>query len=67
MSSKLDYDADRHCPIYKDVIGNGLCYETIMVMTQMLSIHSLPERERFQYPLEECKRLCSKCPYSDLS
>ena len=39
----LDYNAERYCPVYNEIIGDGLCYDTIMCMTKQIKVSSLPE------------------------
>lgn len=67
MSRKqLDYDADRMCPVYNEIIGSGLCYDTIMVMKKFVIIDFVPELSKVK-DIEAARSRCLKCPYSDLS
>lgn len=42
-NNNLDYNAERYCPVYNEIIGDGLCYDTIMCMTKQIKVSSLPE------------------------
>ncbi len=63
--SELDYNADRFCPVYNDEIDCDLCYESIMALTRIVKASSVPELSKVE-DIEKARRICSKCPYSDL-
>lgn len=64
--SELDYEADRFCPAYNETIDCDLCYESLMALSRSIKISSVPELSRIE-DIEKARKLCAKCPYSDLS
>lgn len=65
-NNNLDYNAERYCPVYNEIIGDGLCYDTIMCMTKQIKVSSLPELNNVK-DIQKARDVCEKCPYSDLS
>lgn len=62
----LDYDADHYCRVYQKVIDCDLCYESVMVLNKSFKVESLPEL-KVVADIEEARRVCASCIYSDLS
>lgn len=63
--SDLDYNADKHCPVYNEVISADLCYETILTLSGDFKLTSLPELSKVN-DIPKARKVCDKCPYSDL-
>ncbi|MGN0574670.1 MAG: hypothetical protein ACI4J2_01470 [Ruminococcus sp.] len=61
----LDYEADRHCPVFNRTIDCDLCYESIMALSRFVKISSVPELNEIK-DIEKARVTCDKCPYSDL-
>lgn len=61
----LDYEADRHCPVFDRIICCDLCYESIMALSKAVKIDSVPELSEIK-DIEKARLICNKCPYSDL-
>ena len=60
------YD-DRMCPIYQRVIDGELCYETALCMQGLFHISSVPEADYIRLSFEDAKKICTQCPYGDMS
>ncbi len=54
------------CPLVNRVIGCETCYETIMAVCGLFSLSSVPEMH-LTINRESARKICDKCPYSDLS
>ena len=63
--SELDYNADRFCPVYNEIIDCDLCYESLMALSRFVTISSVVELHRIEN-IENARIVCSQCPYSDL-
>ena len=61
----LDYNADHYCPAYKKIISINLCYDSLMCLAGMFKISSTKELMEIDN-IEEAKKVCRECPYSDL-
>ena len=66
MTSNLTPYNDRNCPIYDKIIDGELCYETAMCMQGFFKISSVPESNEIIFNLEQARKICNKCPYSDM-
>lgn len=64
--SKLDYNADRFCPVYNEVIDCDLCYDSLMALSRHVKISSVSELSKIE-DIENARTVCDQCPYSDLS
>ncbi len=62
----LDYEADRHCPVYDKTINCDLCYESLMALTRSIKVEAVPELNEVK-DIEKARKVCAECPYSDLS
>ena len=62
----LDYDADHYCWVHRQVIDCDLCYESVMVLNKCFKVESLPELREVA-DIEEARRECKNCIYSDLT
>lgn len=64
--SELDYNADHFCPVYNKIINSDLCYDSLMALSRHIKITSVSELSEIGN-IEKARKLCAKCPYSDLS
>ena len=65
MASKLDYEADHYCPVYKRVICADLCYESLCGLSKVIKVSSVPELSEIDN-IEEARTICAACKYSEL-
>lgn len=66
MSNKeLDYEADHYCPVYKREICADLCYDSLMCLNRHFKISSTRELNEVK-DIEEARKVCASCPYSEL-
>ena len=65
MAYDLDYEADHYCPAYGKVINIDLCYESLMALSRAVKVSSVPELAEIA-DIEEARKICAKCPYSEL-
>ena len=65
MAYNLDYEAEHHCPAYGRVISADLCYDSLCCLTGQLKVSSTKELAEIK-DIEEARKICKKCPYSDL-
>ncbi len=63
--SDLNYEADRHCPVFNKIIDSDLCYESIMALSRAVKVSSVPELNEVK-DIEKARVICDKCPYSEL-
>lgn len=61
----LDYDSDHFCPVYNREIDPDLCYDSICCLGGLFKTDSTPELEEISN-IDEAKRACDACEYSDL-
>lgn len=61
----LDYKSDHFCPAYKRVIDIDLCYDSLCCLSGEFKISSTPELSEIK-DIEEARRACKECQYSDL-
>ena len=66
MSNNLDYENPHYCPVYKRVIDIELCYDSLCCLNGMFKISSTKELEEIK-DIENARKICAECPYSDLS
>ena len=66
MRNKLNYDIPHYCPVYKRDIEIDLCYDSLCCLNGDFKISSTPELVEIK-DIEEAKKICANCPYSDLS
>ncbi len=64
MSSTIDYEADRYCPVYRKVICADLCYDSMMCLTGVFRISSTKELSEIE-DIEVARKRCCACPYSE--
>lgn len=64
--SELNYDADRFCPVYNEIIDCDLCYDSLMALSRHVKISSVSELSKIK-DIENARTVCNRCPYSDLS
>lgn len=62
---ELDYEADRFCPVYNEIIDRVLCYESIMALSRLIKVSSVSELSEIEN-IDKMRIICNKCPYSDL-
>lgn len=62
----LDYNSDHYCPAYERIISSDLCYDSLCCLTGMFKISSTKELLEIE-DIERAKKVCKKCPYSDLN
>lgn len=62
----LDYDNPHYCPAYKKVIDIDLCYDSLMCLNRFIKVSALPELDEIS-DIEEARKICKACPYSDLN
>jgi hypothetical protein len=66
MSKELDYTAAHYCPAYEEIISVDLCYDSLMCLNGSFKISSTKELQKIK-DIDNARKLCEKCPYSDLS
>lgn len=66
MNSNLDYENPHFCPAYGEVIDIDLCYDSLKCLNGFFKITSTPELAKIK-DIEKAKKVCQKCPYSDLT
>ncbi len=54
------------CPLYGKDIDIELCYETALCMQGLFKPTSVPEIKSITVDMNEAKKLCNKCPHSDM-
>lgn len=64
--SKLNYEADRFCPVYNEIIDCDLCYDSLMALSRAVKVSSVSELSKIEN-IENARIVCNQCPYSDLS
>ncbi|MEF9941822.1 MAG: hypothetical protein RSA90_02345 [Lachnospiraceae bacterium] len=64
MSDNLEYDADHYCPAYNKIISADLCYDSMMCLTGFFKESSTKELSELE-EIEEARRKCNACPYSE--
>lgn len=53
------------CPICDKMISEIICYETIMCLSGLFTLSSVPEMHITDR--KAAKAICDNCPYSDIS
>lgn len=66
MAYNLDYESDHYCPVYEKVVCADICYESLMALSRAVKVSSVPELSEVR-DIENARKVCRKCPYSDLS
>lgn len=66
MSNNLDYENPHYCPVYKRAIDIDLCYDSLCCLNGEFKISSTKELEEVK-DIENTRKICAECPYSDLS
>ena len=61
----LDYDSEHFCPVYNKVIDVDLCYDSLCCLNGLFKISSTPELSAVK-DIDEAKKACKKCDYSNL-
>ena len=65
ISNNIDYTADGwFCPAYNKEISKFVCAETEAVLSRQLKPDTVPEVREIEN-IEEARKLCSQCPYSE--
>lgn len=54
------------CPLYDKEIDTELCYETALCMQGQFKLSSVPETKSIALDINEAKKICNECPYSDM-
>lgn len=62
----LDYNAGHYCPVYKKVICADLCYDSVCCLNGEFKISSTKELAVIIEDIDEARKVCEDCPYSDL-
>lgn len=65
-NDSLNYSEPHFCPIYNRVIDVDLCYDSLMALNGSFKITSVEDLNGIN-DIDTARRLCKKCPYSDLS
>ena len=52
------------CPLVNREIDSEMCYETVMAVDGLFKLSSVPEMNLNDR--EAVKRICDRCPYSDI-
>jgi len=65
MENNIDYVNLHYCPVYKKMIDIGLCYESLMCLSGMFKISSVPELREVEN-IDVARQQCRKCLYSKL-
>ena len=66
MSKKnLDYDNPHFCPVYNRVIDIDLCYDSLCCLNKSFKVSSVKELSEIE-DIDGARKICAKCPYSDL-
>jgi len=58
----FDFLAERHCPVYNDVISDALCMETEAALFGILSVGAVLELSRIIH-IDAAREKCNKCLY----
>lgn len=61
----LDYEHEHYCPVYKKNISPDLCYDSLCCLTGMFKVSSTKELREIA-DIDEARKVCRDCPYSDL-
>lgn len=62
---QLDYEADHYCFAYKRIICADLCYDSLCCLCGEFKISSTKELDEIK-DIEEARKICKNCIYSDL-
>lgn len=66
MAYNLDYESDHYCPVYKRNIAADLCYDSLCCLAGEFKVSSTKELKEVE-DIEQARKMCQECPYSDLS
>ena len=64
--SRLDYENPHYCPVYGKIIDMDLCYESLMCLNRTFKVSSVKELSEIA-DIDNARKLCERCEYSDLS
>lgn len=62
----MNFNIDRHCPVYNRVIDADLCYESVMCLSGLIKTSALKELDVVK-DIETARKICDSCRFSDLS
>lgn len=65
MLADEEYTADRYCPVFKRVIDCDWCYESVLGLSRDIRVDAVPELSEIT-DIENARKICDKCKYSDL-
>ena len=65
MSGKIDYTADRYCPVFGRVIDCDTCYEAVLGLSRAIKADRVKELDEVK-DIESARGVCVACKYSDL-
>ena len=65
MIKELDYENPHYCPVYNRVIDIDLCYDSLNCLDHSFKASSTKELDEVE-DIERARKICKKCPYSDL-
>lgn len=64
---KINFEEDRYCPVFERTIDCEHCYESLMGISGLTKISSVPElNELSDIKVKEALSMCKKCKYSEL-
>lgn len=61
----IDYDVDHYCPVYQRIVTADLCYESLMCLNRTFKVSSVKELNEVK-DIEEARKICEQCIYSEL-
>lgn len=62
---KVNFDMDRYCEAYGEVIDYGTCMNSLMCLNGDMKISAFEELENIK-DIERAKRVCKKCMFSNI-
>ena len=65
MDYDLDYELNHYCPVYGKEISADLCYDSLLCLNRSFKVSSTKELAEIK-DIDEARKLCAKCPYSEL-
>ena len=66
MANEIDYNKEHHCPVYNKTIDPDLCYDSVLCLCGVVKAESMKEIRELD-DIEEARKKCKACPYSDLN
>ena len=65
MKNKVNHEEEHMCPVYGEIISPDLCYDSAMCLTGLFRIESTKELDDVPN-IEEARKICKACDYSDM-